>query len=376
MLNKKQSLHLATIKDIPILVHWTFGLFIAFILYTAWENNFSPADSFWYVMFVFILFFFVIMHEFGHALVARRYGILTKDIIISPIGGIARLMDIPRKPTQELIVAIAGPAVNVGLAFFFFLMLLPFTSNFFPENPNMNLISAPIDYLRYLLLINVTLVVFNMIPAFPMDGGRVFRALLAYWMPRLKATYIAMIVARIFAVIFIGLGLYTSHYVLALIGGFILFTSGQEYGQVRADDIFENKTAKAALITNPLFLNLNDTFSKIISLPFKDQGSYPVNDNYGNPIGVITRPAIKYVKKNKLTTDSIASYISNSHGAINEDLKLRSVFSLMEQNGWYTATIYSKNLEDLGIIDRVSLENVIQPRRKKKEKRRVVKSLI
>ena len=153
-------------------------------------------------------------------------------------------MDIPKKPTHELVVALAGPAVNVVLAFVFFLILLPLTQNFFPQEQSMNLITAPIDYLRYLLIINVTLVVFNMIPAFPMDGGRVFRALMSYRLSRLKATYTAMIVARIFAILFIAFGLYTSHMVLTLIGGFILFTSGSEYRQVYTDHLFENTFAK------------------------------------------------------------------------------------------------------------------------------------
>tara|TARA_B100000497_G_scaffold127296_1_gene168595 strand:+ start:282 stop:1391 length:1110 start_codon:yes stop_codon:yes gene_type:complete len=366
VLSNKQSFHLTTVSGIPILIHWTFGLFIAFILYTAWSNNFSTSDGFWFVMFVCILFFFVVLHELGHAMAAKRYGIKTKDIIISPIGGIARLMDIPRKPSNELVVALAGPAVNVLLALLFLLILLPFTRDMFPKEQSMNLITAPIDYIRYLLIINVTLVIFNMIPAFPMDGGRVFRALMAYMMPRLKATYVAMIVARIFAVLFIGFGIYSSHLVLTLIGGFILFTSGSEYRQVFTDHLFESKTAKDVLIKNPIILQADYSFLQVFERASTNQGNYPVNDINGNNLGVLTSPAISFARKNKLKNESILRYVSNVHGRVDDHLKLKTVFSLMDTNGWYTADVISKESNIIGLLDRTSLEQFIKTHNTKK----------
>jgi Zn-dependent protease len=366
VLSQKQSFHLATISGIPILIHWTFGLFIAFIIYTAWNNNFSTADGFWFVIFVCILFLFVVLHELGHAMAARKYGILTKDIIISPIGGIARLMDIPRKPAHELVVALAGPAVNVILAVLFLLLLLPITNNFFPQKQSMNLISEPVDYLRYLLIINVTLVVFNMIPAFPMDGGRVFRALLAFKMPRLRATYVAMIIARIFAILFISYGVYSAHLILTLIGGFILFTSGSEYKQVYTDYLFQNHTARDVLIKNPITLLPNLTFSDVFKIASSAQGNFPVYNMNGLSMGVLTSPAISYAKENNLDEVEIVSYLSNVHGSVSENMNLKSVFSLMDSNGWYTADVLTLELDKIGILDRKSLENYIRNHNRKK----------
>ena len=208
---KSKSLQIAEVRGIPILIHWTFGLFILFILFSAFNTQSSIHDAFWFVVFVIILFGFVVLHELGHAMAALKYNIKTKDIIISPIGGIARLYSIPKNPGHELVVALCGPLVNVVLAICLFLFLIPFTSQLLPQNiKTMNLINAPIDYVRFLFIVNVSLVVFNMIPAFPMDGGRVFRALLSYKLSRKKATYIAMIVARILALAFMVFGMYNT----------------------------------------------------------------------------------------------------------------------------------------------------------------------
>jgi len=255
-----KSLQIAKVKGIPILIHWSFSLLIIFLLYTSWKENMSAEDTFWYLILFFIVFFFVILHELGHSMAAARFGIETKDIIISPIGGIARLTSIPKKPYHELIVALAGPLVNVVLASSFGIVLLLLGGQYLPSpHAQINLIHAPTEYLRFLFIINVVLVVFNMIPAFPMDGGRVFRALLSYKLSREKATKIAMIIARILAAAFMLAGFYYHLPMWIFIGGFVMMTSGMEYRHVKSDYVLNNAPVIGAIINDPTIIDLEQT---------------------------------------------------------------------------------------------------------------------
>ena len=365
MFNQKNSLGFGRIYGIPILIHWTFSLFIAFILYVAWQNNFNLQDTFWFLIFVFILFGFVILHELGHALAANRYGVKTRDIIISPIGGIARLEELPKKPVQELIVALAGPAVNLILALIFLSVLLPFTTHLFPETPRINLFYAPVDYIRYLFLINISLVVFNMIPAFPMDGGRVLRSILSMKFDKVKATYIAATLAKILAVGFMILGIYYSHLILAIIGGFVFFTSGTEYVNVLIDKILSETTAREALNQHAVSLSPEMKFNELKASRSENQNSFLVVDELNKPIGSIPHSFIKYIEKKKYGDRLVSEYMSQNFGAVHETISLKSVFALMNRNAWSIVSVLSKNHCSIGIIDRKGLEKYVFLKRKK-----------
>lgn len=206
-------------------VHVTFFLLIFFYGWMSYSSGGAREAAFG-VAFILLLFLCVVLHEFGHAFAARMYGIRTPDITLLPIGGVARLERMPRNPAQELVIAIAGPAVNVFIAFLLALFLGKLTL----------LTNAPIaprpssNLLVQLLVANVILVVFNLIPAFPMDGGRVLRAVLAFGMPHPKATVLAARVGQGIAVIFAILGLvfFASNPFLLLIAVFIFFAAQQE----------------------------------------------------------------------------------------------------------------------------------------------------
>ncbi|MBK7966012.1 MAG: site-2 protease family protein [Bacteroidetes bacterium] len=192
--------------------------------------------------FLLMVFFCVLLHEFGHALSAARYGIPTKDITLLPIGGLARLEKYQRKPWHELVVAIAGPTVNVGIIIVLAVVMyfgkgLPLGMDVFSVDSN--------SFLVNLLLVNISLVVFNMIPAFPMDGGRILRSLLAMKLSKVKATKIAVLIGQLISVGFVILGwLYNP--MLILIGIFIFFGAKAELKQTidaekkRAQMLFVN----------------------------------------------------------------------------------------------------------------------------------------
>jgi Zn-dependent protease len=187
------SLTIGRFGATTVRVHLTFFLLLAWIGVSAWEKGGFPAarDS---VLFIALIFTCVVLHEFGHIIMARRFGIETPDVILLPIGGVARMPRMPQKPAQELAVAIAGPMVNVAIAFLLFLVL----GTIQPDD--LTRIEDPrVSFLARLAAANVFLVIFNMIPAFPMDGGRVLHAVLAMKLGAARATQIAAAIGQALA---------------------------------------------------------------------------------------------------------------------------------------------------------------------------------
>lgn len=171
----KWSWKLGRFAGIDVYIHTTFLLLIGFIGVSYWLQERSLAAVVGGIGFILALFLCVVLHEYGHALTARRYGISTRDITLLPIGGVARLERMPDEPRQELWVALAGPAVNVVIAAALFGWL--FINGSLMPLETLSVTSG--SFLERLMLVNITLVAFNLLPAFPMDGGRVLRALLA-----------------------------------------------------------------------------------------------------------------------------------------------------------------------------------------------------
>lgn len=192
----KWSYRIANISGIEVRIHATFLLLLAFYGATSYSSG-GTGEALMSVTFILLLFFCVLLHEFGHAFAARAFGIRTPDITLLPIGGVARLERMPSKPWQELIIAVAGPAVNVVIVILLALAFrgIPMPSDLETANPTRELMVG-------VFFVNITLVIFNMIPAFPMDGGRVLRSLLAMRLPHATATLVAARVGQGIAVLF------------------------------------------------------------------------------------------------------------------------------------------------------------------------------
>src|SRR5205823_1693007 len=175
------------VAGIGIYVHLTFPLLLVWVALKQYFERRDWKDAEFGVAFVLVLFAIVVMHELGHALTAKRFGIQTRDITLLPIGGVARLDRMPDEPIQEFLVAIAGPAVNVALAILLYagLALTNSLSTFRAIGLGRG------NFVSNLMAVNISLAVFNLLPAFPMDGGRVLRALLATRMNYVRATQIA-----------------------------------------------------------------------------------------------------------------------------------------------------------------------------------------
>ncbi len=263
----KGTLKLGKIAGIKIEVHWTFSLLLIWVVFLDIQRGGNLSSSLLNVVFILLLFVCVVLHELGHALTAKRFKINTKGITLLPIGGVASLEKMPEKPGQELLVALAGPAVNVLIALVL-LLLAPWQEyiNMDAENLEQLLTSPSVSTLLfYLLVANIMLVAFNMIPAFPMDGGRVLRALLSYGMERTKATQIAASLGQLMAVVFFVMGLLYNPF-LVLIALFIFIGAYGENKMVKQSSLVAGHLVREATLTNITILNPATTLSEIIDI--------------------------------------------------------------------------------------------------------------
>jgi Zn-dependent protease/CBS domain-containing protein len=240
----KWSLKVGRILGIDVYIHLTFLLLLGFVGLASWLNDRTVAAAAGGVVFFVSLFICVLLHEYGHALAARRFGIATRDITLLPIGGVARLERVPEKPLQELWVAIAGPLVNVVIATGLFLGLQLSGS----WQPLSSLSTTQGSLLERLLVVNVFLVLFNLIPAFPMDGGRVLRALLAMRMEYARATRIAANIGQGIAFVFGFIGLFTNP-MLLFIAFFVWIGAGQEAAAAQMRSSFAGFLVRDAMLT-------------------------------------------------------------------------------------------------------------------------------
>lgn len=184
------SMNLFRIRGIQLSVHVSFIILLAYVAWEGWTEA-AWLGALWSIAYMLALFACVTLHELGHAAAARRFGVHVPRILLLPIGGMAEMDSIPRRPREEIIIALAGPAVNyliIGLLMIFVR---------FPSGLSFKYIElTPAGFGRYLVLVNLIMGIFNLLPAFPMDGGRVFRALLAMRLPYLRATKIAAHVGK------------------------------------------------------------------------------------------------------------------------------------------------------------------------------------
>ena len=287
------SYKLASIAGIDVRVHATFLLLLAFIGFQAYGTTGSAAGALAGVGFVLLVFFIVVLHEYGHALAARRYGIPTKDITLLPIGGVARLERMPREPRQELVIALAGPAVNVILAIGLWIGLRAI-GNPEPMGPAMD----PADEGFFgrslavrLLSVNVWLAGFNLIPAFPMDGGRVLRALLAMRTGNFAAaTARAAGIGRAIALVFAVLGLFVLRQpTLVLVALFVWLSAAGEAGAVQESAALTGVPLEHVMVTDVRTLAPGDPLGRAAQLVLAGfQQDFPVVDG-GQVVGLLTR---------------------------------------------------------------------------------------
>lgn len=282
------SFSLGRLLGSELRVHATFFLLLAWIGTATWLAE-GPMAAVSNLGFVLALFACVVAHEFGHALMARRYGIRTPDITLLPIGGMARLERIPEKPREEIAVAIAGPAVNVVIW-----LVLTFVLGVQSNPAALVSLEAPNEgFLERLAAINLFLVLFNLIPAFPMDGGRIFRALLSGSMGRVRATRFAARAGQLMAFLFGYFGLVSGNPILILIAIFVFMAAMAESSDVALHDLAKGVMSRDAMITS--YETLDPTAplrTAEMALLRTTQSEFPVLNPDGTLAGVLTKAAI------------------------------------------------------------------------------------
>jgi Zn-dependent protease/CBS domain-containing protein len=281
------SFPIARFYGTEVRIHLTFFLLLLWFWVSYYHQGGTPA-AIEGTLFILAVFACVVAHEFGHALTARLYGIRTPDITLLPIGGVARLERMPEKPAHEILVAIAGPAVNVVIAGLLILL--------FGANSNLNTLdkidSSSVDFVTRLAAVNIFLVLFNMIPAFPMDGGRVLRAILAISYPRKKATRIAAHIGQGLAFVFGFLGL-LGNPILIFIALFVYLAATAEAQSSELQAVARHVSIGDAMITKFETLGPTSIISEAADAVVRTtQHEFPVVDGGGRLRGILTREAI------------------------------------------------------------------------------------
>lgn len=277
------SWKIGRIAGIPIYIHWTFLILIGWLILGHWTAGHDLGTTVEGVGFVLSIFGCVVLHELGHALTARRFGVATADITLLPIGGVARLQRIPEHPTQELLVALAGPAVNVAIVIL--LLLIGVRLDISPADGEFLVRDR---FLPKLLMVNAFLVLFNLLPAFPMDGGRVLRALLAMRMEYGRATRVAASIGQFMAIVFAFVGI-QGNPMLLLIALFVWIGAEAEASQVQERLVLSGVLVRDAMVTEYHTLQPTDTLAQATDrLLAGDQQDFPVVSD-GRLAGVLTR---------------------------------------------------------------------------------------
>lgn len=291
----KWSWRVGSIAGIALYLHATFLLLLAYVAIANYQTTRSAAEALNGVLFVVAVFGTVVLHELGHALAAKRFGIKTKDITLLPIGGIARLERMPREPRQEMIVALAGPAVNVVIAVILYVVLM--LSGGMPDLIEGAALSEGFlerGFFARLLAVNIWLVLFNLIPAFPMDGGRVLRAVLAMRTDDYaEATERAARVGRFFALLFGMLGLFVlGNPLLVFVALFVWLAAAGEAAAVQTSVMLDGVPIQRMMITDVETLSPDDPLSRPVRLILDGfQQDFPVVSQ-GVVQGMLTRPAL------------------------------------------------------------------------------------
>jgi len=283
------SWRLGRVFGIDVFVHPTFLLLLAWVGISQYTREHDARGALAGVGFMLMVFAIVVMHELGHALTARTFGIRTRDITLLPIGGVARLERMPDKPRQELAVALAGPAVNVALALGLYALLRVTNQTVLPMTENA---AAAAPMLTKLLWVNVSLALFNLLPAFPMDGGRALRAVLALRGDYVWATRTAAGVGQAMASLLGLVGLFYNP-MLVFIAWFVWIGAASEAGAVQTKATLSGVPVQAAMITDFHTLVVDDTLAVASqSLLAGSQVDFPVIDSAGAPVGLLTRQGL------------------------------------------------------------------------------------
>lgn len=350
----KNAFKIGSVAGIGIYLHWTFLLLIAGLLALyLFQGNSLPATLAGIGLIV-ALFTCVVLHELGHALTARRFDVPTRDITLYPIGGVARLQRIPEEPMKEFWIAIAGPAVNVVIAAVLALVLLATGLPFLPEGETAALFGPETNAVATLLWLNVLLVGFNLLPAFPMDGGRVLRALLATRLDYALATRIAANIGQGMAILFGLVGMFNFNPILLFIALFVYIGAQQEAQQAMMRTLTQSITVRQAMMTRFRVLSSTDTLGTAVQeLLAGSEQDFPVVED-GRIAGVLTRKNLMRALAQSGPEAPLGDFISRDCFTVADTAMLDEAFQRMRESGCSTIPV----MRGGQLVGLLTLENV------------------
>ncbi|HLP08021.1 MAG TPA: site-2 protease family protein [Opitutaceae bacterium] len=339
------SIALFRVFGIRLEVHVSFVLLLAYAAFGGWKDGGGFTTMAWSVSFVLLLFTVVVLHELGHCLAARRYGIRTNRILLLPIGGMAEFDSIPREPRRELLIAIAGPAVNYALIA---LLLL-----FFGWPGPLGEIDVPAAWAeipRLLLYVNIVMGVFNLIPAFPMDGGRMLRAILATRFDHLTATRWAARIGQVLALAFIGIALWQELWVPAALFLFIAYGAETEYRFVRTRELYSGLIV--ANVTRSDFVGFSPDAT--VAAAFETMRRSIAQDllliGASGPVGIVPRTRFAAALRSGGEQDSLASHAVHDFAVLQAEWPLLSVLGDLKRGKQRLYPVYSAG-RMIGVCD-------------------------
>jgi stage IV sporulation protein FB len=353
------SFVIGTFGGTQIRIHATFLLLVGWYAWAAARTGGTSAGIS-ATIFLLSLFLCILLHEFGHIGMARRFGVRTPEVILSPIGGLARLERMPDEPRQELLIALAGPAVTALIAMVLWLVLALMGTS---HDPGM-LGQARMPLLPGLLYVNVSLLIFNLIPAFPMDGGRVLRAILAKRKGMLVGTRIAARVGQGFAIALGLLALAESLPLLLLIAGFIFLGAQAEAAAVESRVAGRGLRATQMMVTDFRILRVHATLREAAdALLAGEQRDFPVVDNLGRLEGMLTRDHLIQGLTRHGPDTPVSSAMAPVPTPVSADLAFDAALTLLRQSGLSALPVVGPDGALVGLLTLDNIADLVLVRR-------------
>lgn len=345
----KWSWRIGRFAGIDVYIHATFLILVGWIAVAHWLQGRDLAATIVGVAFILALFLCVVLHEYGHALTARKFGIRTRDITLLPIGGLARLERMPDQPAQELWVALAGPAVNVVIAGAILLWL--WLTGALHSLAGLSIFKG--TFLDRLLVANIFLAAFNLLPAFPMDGGRVLRALLASRMEYTRATHVAATVGQGMALVFGLVGLFVNPF-LVFIAFFVWVGAAQEASSVQMKHSLAGIPVARAMITDFRTLSPHDPLSRAVELILRGtQQDFPVLEQ-GQVVGILTRADLLAALARRGEEELVGAVMQRDFEVVDSHEMLESVLQRLQECQCHTMPV----VHDDELVGLLTTENL------------------
>ncbi len=323
----ERSIKLSSLGGITIKMHWTFLILLAWVIAANSVQGLTWDKILWSFIFIVLVFLSVLLHELGHLWAAKRFNILTKEITLLPIGGISYYENFPKSPKEELLISLVGPVINLGIAG----MLLPFIQSHAPiweVTRHFDIIHED-DFLYKLHLVNLGLFAVNLLPAFPLDGGRILRSILGLRMNYFKATSIVVIIGKVLAAAFLVTAIIYFNLVLLLLSLLIFVAVRSEEYVLHLRSLIKGLKFSDVVINDYQSVQANNTVQEAMNKLMNNHSKHFFVMEGGKPIGTIHRMQVINEAAEKNYTLPVKSLMKENLDFFDADDDVQQEFKLL-----------------------------------------------